>query len=88
MGFALLLVMKNQSNATLVVGGVIALLLILTAGMLRKNYGWILGSILQIAMIAYGFIVTPLFFLGRFSQGYGLQRLWWGARVRLPAQRW
>ncbi|MEK6648061.1 MAG: DUF4233 domain-containing protein [Actinomycetota bacterium] len=69
MGFALLLVMKNQSNATLVVGGVIALLLILTAGMLRKNYGWILGSILQIAMIAYGFIVTPLFFLGVLFSG-------------------
>ena len=70
MGFALLLVMKNQSNATLVVGGVIALLLILTAGMLRKT------------MVDSGFNLAdcddciwvyrhPLFFLGRFFRVMG-----------------
>lgn len=69
MGFALLLVMKDQSTPTLLVGGVIALLFLLAAGMLRKNYGWVLGSFLQIAMIGYGFIVTPLFFLGVLFSG-------------------
>lgn len=69
MGFALLLALKDQGNATLIVGGVIALLFLFTAGMLQKSYGWILGSILQIAMIAYGFIVTPLFFLGALFSG-------------------
>lgn len=69
MGFALLLAVKSQSGATLIVGGVIALLFLLTAAMLRRTYAWILGSILQIAMIAYGLIVTPLFFLGVLFSG-------------------
>ena len=64
MGFALLLALKDQSARTLIIGGVIAILFLLSAGMLRKKLGWVIGSILQIAMIAYGFIVTPLFFLG------------------------
>ncbi|MBI3428695.1 MAG: DUF4233 domain-containing protein [Actinobacteria bacterium] len=64
MGFAVLLASKNESSVLLILGGVIALLLIFAAGMLRRRSGWILGSLLQIALITYGFVVTPLFFLG------------------------
>ncbi|HEX7405060.1 MAG TPA: DUF4233 domain-containing protein [Candidatus Nanopelagicaceae bacterium] len=64
MGFALLLAQKHQSTMALFAGGSIAVLFLFTAGLLKRRFGWILGSILQIAMIGYGIIVTPLFFLG------------------------
>lgn len=64
MGFALLLAQKHESAIPLLIGTVIALLLLFSAGMLRNRYGWILGSLLQVAIVAYGVIVTPLFFLG------------------------
>jgi len=64
MGFALLLAQKHQSAMALFAGGIIAVLFLFTAGLLKRRFGWILGSILQIAMIGYGIIVTPLFFLG------------------------
>jgi len=64
MGFALLLATKNESSSTITVGGVLAICFMLTAGLLKKRYGWILGSILQGAMLGYGLFVTPLIFLG------------------------
>jgi len=64
MGFALLLAQRDASTISLIVGGAIALLFLLSAGMVRSTYGWIFGSVLQVALIAYGVIVTPLFFLG------------------------
>jgi hypothetical protein len=64
MGFALLLVQKHQNGAVLLVGAGIALLFLLTAAMLRRRMGWVFGSVLQIAIIGYGFVVTPLIFLG------------------------
>lgn len=69
MGFALLLASKHESTTTLIIGGVIALLLLFCAGMLRKIFGWLLGSFLQIAIITYGVIITPLFFLGVLFSG-------------------
>ena len=69
MGFAVLLASKNESSRVLILGGAIALFLIFAAGMLRKRSGWILGSFLQCAMIAYGFVLTPLFFLGTLFGG-------------------
>jgi len=64
MGFALLLAMKEHGTFALILGGALAIAFLACAGTLKKKYGWILGSILQIAMLSYGFVVTPLFFLG------------------------
>lgn len=69
MGFAVLLASKNHSAIALIWGGAIAVLLVLAASMLRKRAGWILGSVLQIALIGYGFVTTPLFFLGTLFMG-------------------
>ena len=63
-GFAVLLASKDHSGAALILGGIIALLLIFAVGMLRMRAGWVLGSLLQLAMIAYGFVITPAFFMG------------------------
>ena len=64
MGFALLLAMDHYGTAVLLGGGAIAILLILCAGMMKRTTGWIFGSILQVAVIGYGFAVTSMFFLG------------------------
>jgi hypothetical protein len=64
MGFAILLASKNHGGAALSLGAVIAVLLALAAATLRIRVGWVLGSALQIAVVAYGFIAAPLFFLG------------------------
>lgn len=69
MGFAVLLASKNNSGSALMWGGAIAALLVVAAAMLRRRAGWILGSVLQIALIGYGFVVTPLFFLGSLFLG-------------------
>lgn len=69
MGFAVLLASKNHGASALIWGGVIAALLVLAAATLRMKIGWVLGSALQVAMIGYGFVATPLFFLGALFMG-------------------
>ena len=64
MGFAVLLAMGEHSGGALALGGTIAILQLLNAGLMKKRIGWIMGSILQIAMIAYGYVVTPMYFMG------------------------
>lgn len=69
MGFAVLLASKDHSASSLLWGGVIAALLLVAAATLRMKIGWVLGSALQVAMIGYGFVATPLFFLGTLFLG-------------------
>lgn len=69
MGFAVLLASKNQGLPALILGGVIAALLVLALATLRIRVGWVLGSVLQIALVGYGFVATPLFFLGALFMG-------------------
>ena len=69
MGFALLLAKDLPDSRGLIFGGVIALLAFLSAGMLRRKSGWILGWIVQILMVAYGFVVFTMFFLGALFLG-------------------
>jgi len=69
MGFAVLLASKNHSASVLIWGGVIAVLLVMATATLRTMLGWVLGSVLQVALIGYGFVATPLFFLGTLFMG-------------------
>ena len=62
-GFALLLAMKDQSGNALIIGSVISLLLFLSAGLLKKRSGWIIASILQVAMAGYSFVVPAFAFI-------------------------
>ena len=59
MGFAMLIA-KDHETSTLVAGAVIAILFLLTPGLLKKRAGWILGSILQFLMIGYAVVVPSL----------------------------
>ena len=76
MSFAVLLAMGEHSGLVLSLGGLIAILLLLTAGLMKKKIGWVIGSILQIAMISYGYIVTSMYFMGALFTG-----LWIAAYV-------
>ncbi len=69
MGFALLLAKDLPDANGLIFGGVITLLAFLSAGMLKRKSGWILGWIVQILMVAYGFVVFTMFFLGAIFLG-------------------
>jgi len=69
MAFAILLAMGEHSGAVLTLGGVIAILLLLNAGLMKKRIGWVIGSILQVAMVAYGYFVTSMYFMGALFAG-------------------
>ena len=59
MGFAMLIA-KDHETSTLIAGAVIAILFLLTPGLLKKKSGWILGSLLQFLMIGYAVVVPSL----------------------------
>jgi hypothetical protein len=69
MGFAVLLAMGEHTGSVLTLGGVIAIAALLTAGLMKKRIGWIIGSILQVAMIGYGYFVTSMYFMGALFAG-------------------
>ena len=56
------------------VGGGLAVLCILTAGMLRKPWAYWLGHLTQVAAIAMGFLIPVMFFVGTM-----FALLWFGA---------
>ena len=60
MGFAMLLAKDNQEPSAIIAGAVIALLMLLTPGLLKKRIGWILGSLLQLLMIGYAVVVPSM----------------------------
>ena len=64
MGFAVLLAMGEHTGGVLALGGALAIALLLNAGLMIKKVGWVLGSVLQLAMIGYGYVVTPMYFMG------------------------
>ena len=56
--------MEQRSSTYLVVGGVLVLLCLLAAGMLRRRGGYALGWVLQVVIIAGGFVVPLMFVVG------------------------
>ena len=64
MGFAILLAMKDHSHAAIIYGCVISFLLFLAAALVRRPGGFVIGSIMQIAMIAFGVVVPSFFIIG------------------------
>lgn len=79
-GFAVLvakdLTKSEIENEAMILGGAIALLAFIASGTLKWKFGWILGWIVQFSLIAYGFAVYTMFFLGALFLG-----LWTAAIV-------
>ena len=92
--FGLLLAMSSVSSADTIwlwAGGALALLLILTAGLLKRRSGWIIGSILQVGVFAYGFVLTAMFAMGVLYAGLWIAAIVVGrkgeaARARLSGR--
>ncbi len=64
MGFAVLLAKDNGEPSSVIAGLILALLFLLTPGLLKKKAGWILGSMLQVPMIAYAVVVPAMAIVG------------------------
>jgi hypothetical protein len=58
-----------------------ALLCILTSGLLRARLGYVVGSVLQVLLIASGFVVPAMFFLGVVFAGLWVTALVLGRRI-------
>ncbi|CAB4606809.1 MAG: DUF4233 domain-containing protein [Actinobacteria bacterium] len=91
LSFGLLLAMSSADAIWLSAGGALALLLILTAGLLKRKSGWIIGSILQVGVVAYGFVVTAMFAMGALYTGLWIAAIVVGrkgeaARARLSGR--
>ena len=89
--FGLLLAMPSAVTIWLWAGGALALLLILTAGLLKRKSGWIIGSLLQVGVFAYGFVVTAMFAMGVLYAGLWIAAIVVGrkgeaARARLSGR--
>lgn len=70
-------------------GGGLALACVLTAGALRRPWGYTAGWVLQAVLIASGFAVTAMFFLGGLFAVLWFVGLRVGARGQaLRAERW
>ena len=69
MGFALLLAMDSHGALALTLGGVLAIAFLFTTAIMKSKTGWIVGSFLQVAMLAYGFVVTAMFAMGTLFAG-------------------
>ena len=64
MGFAVLLAKDNGEPSSIVAGLILALLFLLTPGILKKKSGWIFGSLLLVPMIAYAVVVPSMAIVG------------------------
>ena len=77
MGFALLIAKDSATSLQLWLGGLLSIILLLTAGALERKGGYLLGSILQLFLISYGLVVWHMYYMG------GLFLLLWVAAISL-----
>ena len=54
MGFALLIAKDSASSLQLWLGGLLSIILLLTAGALKRKGGYLRGSLLQLFLFSYG----------------------------------
>ena len=67
--FALLVAKDQSSSFSLYFGFSIITLEIIALGTLKSKIGWITGWVVQIMMLAYGFQIFTMFFIGAISLG-------------------
>jgi hypothetical protein len=92
MGFAILIAKDGHGALALVIGSLISFLLFLNAGLMKSMRGWYIGSVLQIAMIAYGVVVPMMYFMGAlfaflWTTGFFIGRKGEAIRAALIAER-
>jgi Protein of unknown function (DUF4233) len=64
------LALTDQHHGGILWGGLaLAVACLLAAGLLRSRAGYVLGSALQVAVVASGFLIPAMFFLGALFGG-------------------
>jgi len=66
-GFAMLVAKDLSANTSIpasAIGTGIAILAIISAALLRRRVGWVLGWLVQAFVIAAGFVIPAMYFLG------------------------
>jgi hypothetical protein len=91
MGFAMLLAKDQDNSLVIIYGAVVMFLMIYAIRLLKKRSGWILGSLLQLAMTAYSFVVPSMaiiniLFMGLWVAAIVIGRKGEAARAALLAQ--
>jgi uncharacterized protein DUF4233 len=74
-------VMHTDGATAGLVGGGLAVAGLIIAGLLRYRWAYIAGSILQILVIATGFMVPTMFFLGAIFAALWVTAIWLARRV-------
>ena len=69
MGFALLIEKDRPANQGLLIGALIIFAAFIAAGLMKRKIGWVIGWLVQIAMIAYGYFVFTMYFMGTLFLG-------------------
>ena len=69
------------------VGGGLAVAGLVIAGLLRHRWAYYAGTILQLLVIATGFVVTTMFFLGVIFGALWITAIWLGRRVESAQAR-
>ncbi len=86
------LVAKDLSEVppgtALAVCGGLALTCLVTTGLLRYRAGYLLGSVLQVAILATGLLVPVMFFLGAIFGILWTVALYQGARIERERAAW
>jgi hypothetical protein len=70
------------------VGGGLAVLCLVTTGLLRKPWAYWLGHAIQLATIALGFLVPIMFFIGLMFAALWLGAFFLGRRIEADKARW
>lgn len=66
----------------------LAVLCVLTAGMLRRPWAYVLGHAIQLATIALGFLVPVMFFVGGLFATLWVCAVVLGRRIEADKARW
>lgn len=66
----------------------LALLCILTAGLLGRPHAYVVGHVIQLAVICLGFLVPVMFLVGAMFAALWLGAFFFGRRIEADKSRW
>lgn len=70
------------------IGGGLAVLCIVVAGLLRKPWAYVVGHLIQVATIATGFLAPIMFFIGLMFLALWLGAYFLGRKIEADKARW
>lgn len=77
-----------RTSTALAVGGGLAIACILTAGLLRVPWAYVLGHAIQVASVAMGFLVPVMFFIGAMFAALWLGAFFLGRKIEADKAAW